>query len=382
MLARPRDHFYPPERPHILSSRRLYQVGTIIGLLLPCAWSSVSDARPPDTRGGHSEVSTDPLQSAAACVTELAAGRRLPRAAGLARFASWNLHWFPDGKPGSGGSGGTDLGWLACALWWLDADVVAVQEVKQTWQAEAALSGLLAELSRISGGRYQGRLDDCGSRVPQHVGLIWNEARVRATELHTLAALNPSREACAKQWRPGLAARFRFPGGLDLLTISAHFKSMSDARSLGLRRASFAALPGIALQNEVRSQDPDLLLLGDLNTMGCESCSPPLTAQQELASVTQALVSGGLRLVPADAPGSQLHDGQTTLLDHAIASRSMRELDPRARSHVVGACAAGISFAGLGPRETTRRRRLVKRVRQRLSDHCPIVLDLADRDLD
>jgi len=365
-----------------LSSRRLYQVGTIVALLLTGAWSSVSDARPPDTRPGRSEVSTDPFLSAAACATELAAGRRLARGAGLARFASWNLHWFPDGKPGRGGSG-ADLRWLACALWWLDADVVAVQEIKQTPQAELALSGLLAELSRISGGRYRGRLDDCGSRVPQHVGLIWNETRVQATELDTVAALNPSREACAKQWRPGFAARFRFPGGLDLLTISAHFKSMSDARSLGLRRASFAALPGIALQNQAKSRDPDLLLLGDLNTMGCESCSPPLTAQQELASVTQALEPAGLRLVPADAPGSQLHEGQTTLLDHAVASRSMRELDPRARSHVVGACAAGVSLAGSGPRETTRlSRRLAKRVRQRLSDHCPIVLDLTDRDLD
>jgi predicted extracellular nuclease len=316
-------------------------------------------------------VSSDPLVSAAACATELAAGRRLSRAPGLARFASWNLHWFPDGKPGSGGSG-ADLSWLACALWWLDADVVAVQEVKQTSRAEAALSSLLAELSRISGGRYRARLDDCGSRVPQHVGLIWNEARVRASELETVAALNPSREACAKQWRPGLAARFRFPGGLDLLTISAHFKSMADPRSLGLRRASFAALPGIALQNQAKSQDPDLLLLGDLNTMGCESCSPPLTAQQEIVSVAKALEPVGLRLVPADAPGSHWHDGQTTLLDHAIASGRMRELPLQARSHVAGTCAAGATPA----------RRLAKKVRQRLSDHCPIVLDLTDRDLD
>ena len=113
-------------------------------------------------------MSSDPLVSAVACATELAAGRRLPRTAGLARFASWNLHWFPDGKPGTGGSG-ADLRWLACALWWLDADVVAVQEVKQTPQAEAALSSLLAELSRISGGRYRARLDDCGGRVPQSI---------------------------------------------------------------------------------------------------------------------------------------------------------------------------------------------------------------------
>jgi endonuclease/exonuclease/phosphatase family metal-dependent hydrolase len=370
MLALPRSRFYPRETPDVLAKRRLYQVGTIAAALVACALSGVSAARPPDSRASRSEVSSDPLVSAAACATELAAGRRLSRAPGVARFASWNLHWFPDGKPGSGGSG-ADLHWLACAVWWLDADVVAVQEVKQTRQAELALGSLLVELSRLSGGRYRARVDDCGSRVPQHVGLIWNEARVQATELETVAALNPSGEACAKQWRPGLAARFRFPGGLDLLTISAHFKSMADLRSLELRRASFTALPGIALANEAKSRDPDLLLLGDLNTMGCESCSPPVTAQQELASVAKTLEPAGLRLVPADAPGSHWHDGQTTLLDHALAAGRMRELAPRARSHVAGMCAAG-----------TPARRLAKKVRHRLSDHCPIVLDLTDRDLD
>src|SRR5688500_13142789 len=120
------------------------------------------------------------LGSAESCAVELGAGRRLARPAGTARFASWNLHWFPDGKPGRSG-GGTDLAWLACALWWLDADVIAVQEVKQTPHAEVALQQLLSELNRISGARYRAALDDCGSRVPQHVGLLWNEARVQAS---------------------------------------------------------------------------------------------------------------------------------------------------------------------------------------------------------
>ena len=314
----------------------------------------------------------DTFGSAEGCALELAAGRRLPRPTGIARFASWNLHWFPDGKPGSGGTG-ADVAWLACALWWLDADVVAVQEVKQSPRADAALAQLLGELSRISGGRYRAQIDDCGSRVPQHVGLLWNEARVKASELATVAALNPSGEPCSKQWRPGFAARLRFRGGLDLLTISGHFKSMSDERSLELRRASFAALPGVFRDNEARTRDPDLLLLGDLNTMGCQTCVPPITAAEEIAGAARSLQRGGLRLVPADAAGSHFHDGQATLLDHAVAAQRMRELDPKAQSRVVGACAADAA----GPV-----RSIAKRVRRRLSDHCPIVLDLTDRDLD
>lgn len=307
--------------------------------------------------------------SASGCAAELAAGRRLARPAGTARFASWNLRWFPDGKPGRSGTG-ADIAWLACALWWLDADVIAVQEVKQTARAQVALEHLLAELNRISGGRYLAALDDCGSRVPQHVGLLWNAARVQASDGGTVAALNPSGEPCTNQWRPGYAARLRFAGGLDLVAVSAHFKSMADLRSLELRRASFGALGEVLRDNEKRYRDADVLLLGDLNTMGCDKCTPPITAQQELATAEQVLMMADWRLVAADAPGSHFYEGRPSLLDHAVASRRMAELAPATRSHIAGACATGAA-ATLG-----------KKAKKGLSDHCPLVLDLSDRDLD
>lgn len=313
-----------------------------------------------------------PFDGAAECRAARAAGQRLARPARSARFASWNLHWFPDGKPGASATG-ADLEWLACALWWLDADVVALQEIKQNPRAVTAAQQLIAELNRLSGGRYELQLDDCGKRVPQHVGLLWNAARVKASEVETLAALNPSGEPCAKQWRPGLAARLRFPGGLDLLAISAHFKSMPDARSLELRKASFAALSGVLAASEARFADADLLLLGDLNTMGCEECSPVVSAAEELAEAARVLDAGALRLVTADAAGSHFHEGRASLLDHAVAARRMRELDPAVRTHVVGACELD------APKQS---RRAAKQTRARLSDHCPIVLDLTDRDLD
>src|SRR5215217_1248169 len=147
----------------------------------------------------------DAFTSAQICRELLQAGKRLPRPASRARFASWNLRWFPDGEPREG-AGKTDLAWLACTLAWLDVDVIAVQEMKQSPGAERALSQLLAELSRLSGGRYRARLDDCGSRVPQHVGLIWNEKRVTAASFETVGTLNPRGSACQDQLRPGLSA--------------------------------------------------------------------------------------------------------------------------------------------------------------------------------
>jgi predicted extracellular nuclease len=317
---------------------------------------------------------TGAFASPESCQDLLRLRQRLTRRPRVARFASWNLHWFPDGKPGSGGAG-SDVAWLACAMSWLDADVIAVQEVKQTPPARAALEQLLRELNRISAARYVSRVDDCGSRVPQHVGLIWNEARVAASNIGEVAALNPTGEACGKQLRPGLAARFRFRGGLDLTAISAHFKSMADERALDLRESTFAAVPGVLRELSQRTGDTDLLLLGDLNTMGCEDCSPPVSAREELHAADQGLRRGGVRVVAADAPGSHFHEGQPTLLDHALASIDMRELDPAALTHVAGACAAAAGPAAPHGRAAKKRR-------QRLSDHCPIVLDLTDRDLD
>jgi endonuclease/exonuclease/phosphatase family metal-dependent hydrolase len=310
--------------------------------------------------------------SAAGCAAAVSAGQRLPRAPGSARFASWNLHWFPDGKPGQSGSG-ADLKWLACALSWLDADVVAVQEVKQSPEAVQALAAVLSELNRLSGARFTARFDDCGRRVPQHVGLVWNEARVAARDFETVAALNPHGDACQSQLRPGFAARFHLPGGLDLEAVSAHFKSMADEHGYALRSESFAAIPGVLRALTAKAQDADFLLLGDLNTMGCDACSPKVSAASEVAAAEKLLSAGGLRLVPADAAGSELYEGHLTLLDHAVASRAMRELSPDARTHVAGACAAGAA-APSG--------RAAKRIRSELSDHCPIVLDLSDHDFD
>ena len=334
----------------------------------PRTVSSSDTAHGPKSAPAQAETA---FTSSAGCAALVAGGARLARASGRARFASWNLHWFPDGdsqerEPAS------DVRWMACALAWLNADVVAIQEVKQTPKAVQALATLLSELNRLTGARYVARLDDCGGSVPQHVGLMWNEARTAAVDLQTVAALNPHGSACEKQLRPGLAARFRFPGGLDLAVVSAHFKSQADSRALLLRRASFAAVPGVARTLTEAAHDSDFLLLGDLNTMGCDECQPPISAAEELTAV-QRLLGTGVRLVPADATGTERYRGNFTLLDHALGAVAMRELPPGTRTHVAGMCEAG------APALT---KRAADKLSRDLSDHCPIVLDLTDQDLD
>ncbi len=337
--------------------------------------AATASATAPAARQAPGSAALGAFGSAEHCAELAQQGKRLPRAPGQARFVSWNLRWFPDGEAGSRGRG-VELSWLACVLWWLDADVIAVQEVKQTARAVVAMQQLLAELDRSSGGRYTVRLDECGSRVPQHVGFLVNERKVAVSDVRTVAELNPSGEACGRQLRPGLSARLRFPGGLDLTAISAHFKSKTDERALDLRENSFSALPAVLERVTERAHDDDLLVLGDLNTRGCAECAPPLSAHDELLAADTSLRRQGLRVVAADSQGTFFYHGRLTPLDHVVASQRMRELEAGARVHVSGHCAASALRSNGGRGVSERKRRLA------LSDHCPIVLDLTDRDLD
>ena len=97
---------------------------------------------------------------------------------------------------------------------------------------------LAAALDGHTGGRWRSRLDDCPQKAVLHVGLLWNEKRASPGRFSTLASLNPHGEACRDQLRPGLGARFRFTGGLDVAIVSGALPpGVSIARVLRLPEA-------------------------------------------------------------------------------------------------------------------------------------------------
>ena len=315
--------------------------------------------------------------SSAACQAALGTTRPLRRP-GVARIGTWNVRWFPDGSPGHGPpkSGGTDVGWLACALASLDLDVLAVQEFKSNERARMRLGELCAELGRVGGGRWRAALDDCPNVDGQHVGLLYNEERVQARAWHTFATLNPSRVKCQHQLRPGLGAYFVFPGGLDLYLVSVHHKSGSARRDLELRESTLGGFAAAEAEARALVSDQDLVFLGDFNPMGCRHCSPPVSAETELA----ALAASGrslpvpLELVGMDAPCTEISSEGGGRLDQVLLSQSLRPLLGGRQAHVGGVC------EGDGCR--TERARTHSPPVERLSDHCPVVLELDDRDLD
>lgn len=315
----------------------------------------------------------NPWASRAACEALVASGVRLAKPAGQARVVSWNVRWFPHGGPGAPARGrpGTDVSWLACALAYLDPDVVALQEFKSDARARRRTQQLVAALDRWTGGTFRIELDRCPSDGRQHVGLLFDARRVVAEAVHVLPALNPRGRACEERHRPGLSGYFRFPGGFDAHIVSVHLKSGDDERSFRLRQASFAGLH--TRQAELLQQDGDLIVAGDYNPHGCDSCAGPLSAAGELEQLSRKLAAlpSRMQFVPSDLACTEYSGRGRARLD-LFAVTAMAELLPDARVRVEGHC----------QELACRAARATPAAAAALSDHCPIVLDFRDRDLD
>jgi endonuclease/exonuclease/phosphatase family metal-dependent hydrolase len=300
-----------------------------------------------------------------------------PREPGVARFMSYNLRWFPDGMPGKrAGEHPTDIEWLACAIAASRVDVVLLQEIKTTPRARQALGALVAALNRHTGGSFETHLDPCPIETSQHVGLLYGTARTRASHFQTYAGLNPHGEPCRDQLRPGFGGYFEFPGGLDLHVVSVHFKSGPQRRDHELRLRSLAGLGGVIAQATGARVDDDIVVGGDLNTMGCRHCSPAISAGAELELFRTRLAAGTppWSLVASRQSCSEYHGGAGVLLDHFVLSGGLARGAGAVESEVAGYC-ADVScrpFPSNRPPAAYRS----------LSDHCPVVLELPDHDDD
>lgn len=304
-----------------------------------------------------------PWASRAACLGALAS---LPQS-NVPRVASWNLRWFPDGTSNAGAAR-TDIEWVACLVLHLQAPVVAVQEFREGSPAAKPVRSLLEHLSRLSGGRWDADFDGCpGNR--QHVGFLFDRRLVEARAFRRLDELNP-KGGCNGLLRPGHAGYFRFPGGPDLHLVSVHFKSGTGGKDLTLRKQSWSALPRAfaALQGE--QPDPDVLVLGDFNTMGTgRGGASAETAQLERAVGTQ---SPAWRRLGSDRDCSEFSDAGATLLDQVLVVGGASAVAADSRVNVQGLCRE------LGC--TRLDENLAPLVE--LSDHCPIRVDLTPGDRD
>jgi endonuclease/exonuclease/phosphatase family metal-dependent hydrolase len=321
--------------------------------------------------------SDNPWASPEACETLLAEGRHAVRKSGHARLASWNVHWFPDGVPGHARSDqrGTDLRWFACIIAWLDLDALALEEVKSGSDARQKIDRVIGDLEARTHASWTLRQDECGHQQGQHVAWLTAGKRVQVLGVDQYDAINPEGAACARQLRPGLGVALKFAGGLDLQAIAVHLKSGAEQHDIELRRRSWAAVSEVMALVAKQTHDTDVLVLGDFNSMGCSQCVPKYSARDELSDLDRRLQSGTLpaRRVTPDLPCSHYFKNRPGLLDQVVVSAGMRELPSDAKVVVEGYCKS-LNCASLSDKEPL--------AHHRLSDHCPIVVNLMDRDLD
>ncbi|MBN1653124.1 MAG: endonuclease/exonuclease/phosphatase family protein [Deltaproteobacteria bacterium] len=293
-----------------------------------------------------------------------------------ARIGSWNLHWFPDGASRNPGrAGGTDVDWMACVVAWMDLQALAVQEVVQHLRGRRALLDLLDRLDEFTGGSWEAKLDDCPDDGRQHVGLLFDTMRVKATALRTVGSLNPTGSRCGHRLRPGYAAYLRFNGGADLHLINLHLDSGVSARDYHNRAASWTRLKAVIQDQHPVGLDDDVVVLGDFNTMGCSKCAPRISARDEIVALERILARtpATMRRMKASRDCTAHYRGRGTTLDHVFVSSRMKEVPADAAAKVEGVCADSSCF---------RQKSAAKAALSRLSDHCPIILELVDQDLD
>jgi endonuclease/exonuclease/phosphatase family metal-dependent hydrolase len=310
-------------------------------------------------------------------LTVVQAGGRLPKAEAQSwRIATWNIRWFPRGSaPGVSASTPTDLEWLACAITWLDADLVAVQEMLRTQQAEEALGTLLRHLAAFTGQPWSSSFQQCGGASAQHVGFLWNAGRVDLTggrdEWRLNGVAHSQNKACAGNLRPGYYGHARsLAGGADFHVIVVHSDSGRADRDIGNRERARDRIGAIAA--ELAPTDRDVVILGDFNTMGADSGK---SAEQEIDDLREALEGQPLpfRHLTLQNQCTEYFNGQGGWLDHIVATQAMNELRP-AMAQVSGYCAV----AQCRPMSDAN----MPAAYRNLSDHCPVVVDLGKTDQD
>jgi hypothetical protein len=298
------------------------------------------------------------------------------RNAEIPRIGTWNIRYFPDSQeqPQTDEEKTTDVSWVACAIASLDVDVLAVQEFKKTDVAIQKQGELIEQLNELTSGDWQLQLTPCEPAEVQHPGFLYDATHVTGSNFRELPILNPN-PVCDNVASPGFGGYFKLAGGPDFHLIAVHFTAGNGVNAIEGRDYSFSTLQAVVDEAASVVADNDIFFTGDFNTSGCPDCSPKVSSADEVGERAQevAAMETPLSLLGASESCTRHVDSDPPLMDHFVVSRSTAEVPSGSIAHVSGIC-----------EETScgRLRNWLEDARDRLSDHCPVVLDLSAQDDD
>ena len=140
---------------------------------------------------------------------------------------------------------------------------MATAEAKQAWEE------LLRLLEGMTGVSWRWVPQRCGG---MKIGFLWNTKRVEVQQVKSLKAFNVraqlSHGPCAGGLRPGLYAYVQSlqKPGADFHLIALHLKSGPTVFALAERQKALNRIDKTV--KPFLSQDEDIVILGDFNTMG------------------------------------------------------------------------------------------------------------------
>ena len=267
------------------------------------------------------------------------------------------------------------------------ADVIGVLEIENDgYGRDSSLQFLVDRLNDAStGGTFAfidvdaatGAADTMGTDAIK-VALLYRQDRVMpvgaTAALNTVEFVNGGDSAPRN--RPALAQAFEDLGTGGRLVVSVnHLKSKGSECDLPdagdgqgncnqVRRNAAARLTQWLATDPTGIDDPDVLIVGDLNSYSMEQ------------PITDLVASGYTKLVPAFSGGqSYAFDGQWGSLDHALASASLRAQIVGAADWTINADEPGILDYNTNFKSAGQLTGLYAPDWFRVSDHNPLLVD-------
>ena len=328
--------------------------------------------RPKASMGSEHAVWTSKEQCQAAVQKGL---RMVEASSSTLRIATWNLRWFPIGtspdRPVSS-VGPTDIDWLICVLQWMQVDIVAIQESLGTPEAAQAWKTITSQLSTQAGETWRWYQQPCGRPDNHHIGLLWNDTRVALSDFDSLWQFNAKARSattpCASSLRPGQYAyvQSRKKEGVNFHLIALHLKSGPTVFAVEKRQKALNRIDQTV--KTLLDSDRDVVILGDFNTMGAGDWHSQKSEIKYIRRMVRK-EKPGFEDLPLKPQCSHYFRGRGGWLDHVLVAKDMKEVTATSAT-VTGYCAIADCQRIQGDYPPAYRR---------LSDHCPVILEIANR---